>query len=66
MPVGALGLQVVHSGTIVGLLFDPGSCSLSERIAEAPGCLAEIGIHSTCRLCTSTECTAEEKLVAVG
>jgi uncharacterized protein involved in propanediol utilization len=62
--VGALGLQVAHSGTVVGLIFDPDGLNLSEQIAEARGYLAEIGISATWRLCTSTEWAAEEKLVA--
>jgi uncharacterized protein involved in propanediol utilization len=62
--VGALGLQVAHSGTVVGLLFDPEGFHLSEQIAEARGYLGEIGIGSTWRLCTGTEYAAEEKLVA--
>ncbi len=66
MQVGALGLQVAHSGTIVGLIFDPASFNLSEQIEEAQGYLTEIGIRSTWRLCTSTEYRPEEKPVAVG
>lgn len=62
--VGALGLQVAHSGTVVGLLFDPASFNLSGQIAEARGYLADIDICSTWRLCTSTEYMAEENLVA--
>lgn len=61
--VGALGLQVAHSGTVVGLLFDPASFNLSEQLAEARGYLADIDICSTWHLCTSTEYTAKEKLI---
>lgn len=62
--VGALGLQVAHSGTVVGLLFDPASFNLSEQVAEARGYLADIDICSTWHLCTSTEYPAKEELVA--
>ncbi len=47
--VGALGLQVAHSGTIVGLLFDPGDPDLEARIAEAEAALATWRLGPTWR-----------------
>ena len=41
--VGALGLQVAHSGTVVGLLFDPADASIQQRIECARALIAEMG-----------------------
>jgi len=46
---GARGLQVAHSGTVVGLLFDPEDSDREHRIAYAQAMLAERGFHSTWR-----------------
>lgn len=48
--VDALGLQVAHSGTVVGVLFDPADSNLEEKIAEAKAYLAEVGITLSWRL----------------
>ncbi len=53
--VQALGLQVAHSGTIVGLLFDPADVNLEEKSVEAREHLAEIGIGSSWRLYVSPD-----------
>lgn len=42
--VGALGLQVAHTGTIAGLLFDPDDPSKDDRIEHAQTLLANLGI----------------------
>ena len=41
--VGALGIQVAHSGTVVGLLFDPADASIEQRIECARALIAEMG-----------------------
>jgi uncharacterized protein involved in propanediol utilization len=46
---GALGLQVAHSGPVVGLLFDPHSRDLEARLAKCQSLLAELGFHQTWR-----------------
>lgn len=53
--VEALGLQVAHSGTVVGVLFDPADINLEEKIAEAKEHLAEVGIKSSWRLHVSPD-----------
>ena len=53
--VGAVGLQVAHSGTVVGLIFDPADITLNEQIAEARQYLAEIGISLSWRLRINSE-----------
>jgi len=40
--VEALGVQVAHSGTLVGLLFDPDDPALNERVREAQTLLGEL------------------------
>lgn len=40
--VGALGVQVAHSGTLVGLLFDPEDEALNGRVREAQALLSEM------------------------
>lgn len=58
--VGAVGLQVAHSGTVVGLLFNPADANLYEQMAEAREYLAEIGINTTWRLSSGTDdCPAQ-------
>jgi uncharacterized protein involved in propanediol utilization len=51
--VGALGLQVAHSGTIAGLLFDPRSPAVGAQVEEARALLSEVGIVSVWRFQTS-------------
>jgi uncharacterized protein involved in propanediol utilization len=41
---GAAGLQVAHSGTVVGFLFEPGR-EAARRIGDARTCLRRIGLH---------------------
>ena len=41
--IGALGVQVAHSGTIVGLLFDPYDPLGARRIADARGEITALG-----------------------
>lgn len=43
--VGALGLQVAHSGTVVGLLFDPKDGIVAERLRVARIRLSELGFQ---------------------
>jgi uncharacterized protein involved in propanediol utilization len=50
--VGGVGLQVAHSGTVVGLLFDPQDEGKEERIAEARAGLAELGLAAAWRFQT--------------
>lgn len=50
--VGALGLQVAHSGTVAGLLFDPASPEVGARVEEARSLLAGAGIASAWRFRT--------------
>ncbi|HEV8639296.1 MAG TPA: hypothetical protein VG370_34240 [Chloroflexota bacterium] len=47
--VEALGVQVAHSGTAAGLLFDPSRPGLDERVRPAQARLAELGFGSTWR-----------------
>jgi uncharacterized protein involved in propanediol utilization len=44
---GALGVQVAHSGTVMGLLFNPREEDLAQRVEYAKAILAEIGFAST-------------------
>lgn len=53
--VGALGLQVAHSGTVAGLLFDPQASELEEKIEETRALLAEVGIASVWRFQTGND-----------
>jgi uncharacterized protein involved in propanediol utilization len=53
--VGALGLQVAHSGTLVGLLFDPADPLLDERINEAQALLAEMTFDTTWRFTSDSD-----------
>ncbi len=41
---GALGVQVAHSGTVVGLLFDPRHPATGRRVAEASARLQALGL----------------------
>ncbi|MBV8693955.1 MAG: kinase [Chloroflexi bacterium] len=49
---GALGLQVAHSGTIVGFLFDPEIAELEERVQMILTHLFEMGFHISHRFRT--------------
>jgi uncharacterized protein involved in propanediol utilization len=49
--VGALGIQVAHSGTVAGLLFEPGPESAG-RIAEARERIAALGLGDAWEFCT--------------
>lgn len=46
---GAVGAQVAHSGTVVGLLFDPCETDPGERICCARRCLLRLGIRRVWR-----------------
>lgn len=50
--VAALGLQVSHSGTIVGLLFDPGDAETGDKMRQAQAHLHRLGFAQTWRFCT--------------
>lgn len=45
--VGALGILAAHSGTVAGLLFDPGDAATPCRVRRAAGQLARMGIRKT-------------------
>lgn len=53
--VGALGLQVAHSGTVIGWLFDPADLCVQERIQETQARLAEMGFDPVWEFCTQHE-----------
>lgn len=44
---GAVGVQVAHSGTVVGLLFDPGMPDVDRRTANATQALFDLGLPVT-------------------
>ena len=47
--VGAVGIQVAHSGPIAGIIFDPASPDLNERIFETDARVAELyGTETWC------------------
>lgn len=50
--VGALGLQVAHSGTVVGLLFRPDDDAKEDRIAAARAAVADLGFSEVWRFQT--------------
>jgi uncharacterized protein involved in propanediol utilization len=50
--VGALGVQVAHSGTVVGFLFEPGAHATA-RIDEARARLGRLGLSSTWEFSTN-------------
>jgi uncharacterized protein involved in propanediol utilization len=47
--VGAAGLQVAHSGTVAGLLFDPRRPELEARVGRAEHGLDRLGISDRWR-----------------
>jgi uncharacterized protein involved in propanediol utilization len=47
--VGALGVQVAHSGTVVGLLFDPAERAVEERIRRTRQAVLALGVESPWR-----------------
>ncbi len=49
---GALGLQVAHSGTVVGLLFDPQARAVEASIERAQALLSDVGVGPTWRFQT--------------
>jgi len=57
--VGALGVQVAHSGTVAGFLFEPGP-GAARRIAEARDGLRRLGIQSSWEFSTDLAPHAEE------
>lgn len=50
--VGAVGLQVAHSGSVIGVLFEIDSPEVEERIEEARARASEIGFGSPWRFTT--------------
>lgn len=52
---GALGLQVAHSGTVIGLLFDPSDPDVPERIESTRIRLKEAGCRQTWHLGNDTK-----------
>lgn len=46
---GATGLQVAHSGTVVGLIFDPRQNDLNGKLNHGENLLSEIGIRQAWR-----------------
>jgi uncharacterized protein involved in propanediol utilization len=64
--VGAAGLQVAHTGTIAGLLFDPDDPSKDNRIEQAQTLLATLGIKHMWVFQTSVNGLAQAKKAANG
>jgi uncharacterized protein involved in propanediol utilization len=64
--VGAVGLQVAHTGTIAGLLFDPADPLKGRRIEQAQTLLTTIGIKHMWVFQTSGNGLAHAKKVGVG
>jgi uncharacterized protein involved in propanediol utilization len=58
--VGAVGVQVAHSGTVAGLLFDPGDHA-AERVARARAGLVRLGVRESWEF--STDLTSQPELV---
>jgi uncharacterized protein involved in propanediol utilization len=50
---GAVGLQVAHSGTVVGLLFDPRDAAKQQQIQKAREGLASLGFFKPWRFSTT-------------
>ncbi|HVG21893.1 MAG TPA: hypothetical protein VNI02_22850 [Blastocatellia bacterium] len=50
--VGAVGIQVAHSGTVAGFLFDPRDANTQQQIECSQALLAEMGFGLTCRFRT--------------
>lgn len=50
--VGAAGIQVAHSGTIIGLLFDPKDPKTDSRIQQTQAAIVEMGFGPTWRFRT--------------
>ncbi|MDX1473002.1 MAG: hypothetical protein R3309_02470 [Reinekea sp.] len=44
---GALGVQIAHSGNLVGMIFSPDDHDLLERVSHCQGRLRDIGTHQT-------------------
>ena len=53
--VGASGVQVAHSGTVVGLLFDPQDTGKEQRVECAQALVAEMGFGPIWRFRTGSE-----------
>ncbi len=64
--VGAVGLQVAHTGTIAGLLFDPADPLKEERIEQAQTLLETIGIKHRWVFQTSGNGLVQTKKVGNG
>ena len=51
--IGALGVQVAHSGTVMGMLFDPSDCDLVLKTAKAREMLSNLRIGPIWRFTTA-------------
>ncbi|MGA4842194.1 GHMP kinase [Streptomyces sp. G45] len=51
--VGAVGVQIAHSGNVAGLLFDPAAPDLRDRVARCARSLDAAGIPTTYTFATS-------------
>jgi len=49
---GAVGLQVAHSGSVAGILFEPRTAELDERVRSGQALLRELGCETTWRFRT--------------
>jgi uncharacterized protein involved in propanediol utilization len=56
---GALGVQVAHSGTVAGLLFEPGA-GAADRIEAARGGLRRLGVESAWEFGTALSAHPED------
>jgi uncharacterized protein involved in propanediol utilization len=45
--LGGHGIQIAHSGTVAGLIFDPGPRTLTHAVPQARAAFAELGLTST-------------------
>lgn len=52
---GAVGVQVAHSGSVIGLLFDPADGHVSARIQSGAAGLRRLGVPTVWRFTTSPE-----------
>lgn len=58
--VGAMGLQVAHTGTVVGLLFDAFDSEKEARLREAQKKVEELGFHQNWRFQTGENCPSRD------
>lgn len=53
--IGALGIQVAHSGTVASFLFDPTDTKVSSKIKTGISKLHHMGIHNTYEFLTKSD-----------